>query len=360
MTVLKQDPTASRLFQEHAMRIAIVAAGFTPSESDQVAPRHGDLPPLRNHPHAEGQVHLRHAQANGYTLRLSPTRCFNQIEGFGDYGFPESHSPPAFRAFGLCLGLDEVPLSGRVRLRDPQCAADGLLRPRAAWCAMPSDHGVEVRPVDVNVSAWEQYAGAPRFDGALALRLGFRQIVRLPKAEGRGKALIDARGSRLSHPARTLAQEPPRPGRARDPGEGRRLRLPRSSIAGARCGRSMRWMTGQLPLFDPDDGARPAPTDHGRPSHIPADDLTAPLPEHEHGRAGGIEDYDSRSASPCAPIRSKLLRHRLLNHLGVIVPIWPASHRRPMMASRIKVGRPGPGAAAARHRQRRHLHDLGG
>ena len=95
---------------------------------------------------------------DGHDRRAATTqefaeRTFKQLEGFGSYGFPESHAA-SLRADRLRLVLDEMPPSRRVLLRHPQRAADGLLRagPARARCRQ---HGVEVRPVDVNHSRWD-------------------------------------------------------------------------------------------------------------------------------------------------------------------------------------------------------------
>jgi error-prone DNA polymerase len=97
------------LFQEQAMQIAIVGAGFTPEQADRLRrslatfKKHGNVSEFRTR-------FLRGMAANGYDDDFAE-RCFSQIEGFGSYGFPESHAA-SFRAAGLCLGLDQVPPPG--------------------------------------------------------------------------------------------------------------------------------------------------------------------------------------------------------------------------------------------------------
>ena len=127
------------LFQEQAMQIAIVGAGFTPSEADRLRramatfKRVGTIHTFRDK-FIDGMV------ANGYAREFAE-RCFQQIEGFGTYGFPEIPRRQ-LRAPGLRLLLAEVPLSGSVRLRAAQQPADGLLcaGPDRARCPRPRRH----------------------------------------------------------------------------------------------------------------------------------------------------------------------------------------------------------------------------
>ena len=113
------------LFQEQAMKIAIVAGGFTPGEADKLRramatfKRTGTIGTFRDKM-IEGMV------ARDYPRDFAE-RCFSQIEGFGEYGFP-GKPRRELRAAGLRLGLAEMPLSGRVRGCAAQRAADGLLR----------------------------------------------------------------------------------------------------------------------------------------------------------------------------------------------------------------------------------------
>ena len=104
------------LFQEQAMKIAIVGAGFPPEEADRL--RRAMATFKRN-----GEIHLFREKFiagmlhNGYSADFA-TRCFDQIEGFGTYGFP-GKPRRQLRAAGLRLGLDQVRLPRRVRL--PPC-----------------------------------------------------------------------------------------------------------------------------------------------------------------------------------------------------------------------------------------------
>ena len=139
------------LFQEQAMRIAIVAAGFTPAEADQLRRamatfrRVGTIECFRDKL-IEGMA------ARGYPRDFAE-RCFNQIEGFGEYGFPESHAA----SFALL-----VYASAWIKCHYPDVFAAALLNSQPMGFYAPAqivrdaqEHGVEVRPVDVNLSDWD-------------------------------------------------------------------------------------------------------------------------------------------------------------------------------------------------------------
>jgi error-prone DNA polymerase len=175
------------LFQEQAMQIAIIGAGFTPSESDQLRramatfKRVGTIDRL-GHRFIEGMV------KNGYPRDFAE-KCFKQIEGFGTYGFPESHAA----SFALL-----VYVSSWLKCHHPAVFAAALLNSQPMGFYAPAqivrdarDHGVEVRPVDVNASAWDCTL-EPGAAGGLALRLGFRQVKGLQEEEM--AALVAARG----------------------------------------------------------------------------------------------------------------------------------------------------------------------
>lgn len=171
------------LFQEQAMKVAIVAAGFTPSEADQLRRA---MASFRNY----GTVHrFRDKFVKGMTSRgydqAFAERCFRQIEGFGDYGFPESHAA----SFALLAYV-----SSWLKRHCPEVFACALLNSQPMGFYTPAqivrdarDHGVEVRPVDVNHSAWDctLEPGDHRRDPRrpFALRLGLRQIKGLREEE---------------------------------------------------------------------------------------------------------------------------------------------------------------------------------
>jgi error-prone DNA polymerase len=139
------------LFQEQAMKIAIVGAGFAPEEADRLRramatfKRNGDIHLFRDK-FVAGMVE------NGYDRDFA-TRCFSQIEGFGTYGFPESHAA----SFALL-----VYVSAWIKCFYPEVFACALLNSQPMGFYAPAqivrdarEHGVEVRPVDVNHSFWD-------------------------------------------------------------------------------------------------------------------------------------------------------------------------------------------------------------
>ncbi len=286
------------LFQEQAMRIAIVAAGFTPAESDQLRRamatfrRSGTIGTLKEK-FIEGMV------AKKYTRDFAE-RCFKQIEGFGDYGFPESHAA----SFALL-----VYVSAWLKCRHPAVFACAILNSQPMGFYAPAqlvrdarEHGVEVRPIDVNVSEWDNTLERT-YDGKLALRLGFRGISGCRRQDA--DALVKARGAGY----RTLHDL----WRRSSLGPAALETLAKADAYGSLFidRRRALWQIhaldeGQLPLFDADDGAS---ADHGWPSHIPAEDLLAPLPAMSLGEQI-LEDYHtvgfSLRAHPVSLLRARL------------------------------------------------------
>jgi len=159
------------LFQEQAMQIAIVGAGFTPEEADRLRrslatfKKHGNVGEFRAR-------FLRGMARNGYDAEFAE-RCFSQIEGFGSYGFPESHAA----SFALL-----VYASAWIKCHHPGIFACALLNSQPMGFYAPAqivrdarEHGVAVRPVCINASFWDNVM-EPDGQGGLALRLGFRQV----------------------------------------------------------------------------------------------------------------------------------------------------------------------------------------
>lgn len=166
------------LFQEQAMQIAIVGAGFSPTEADGLRralatfKKHGNVSAFRTR-------FLRGMRANGYDQSFAE-RCFSQIEGFGAYGFPESHAA----SFALL-----VYASAWLKCHHPGVFACALLNAQPMGFYAPAQivrdaraHGVVVRPVCINASFWDNTL-EPDGRGGLALRLGFRQVKGLTQDE---------------------------------------------------------------------------------------------------------------------------------------------------------------------------------
>jgi error-prone DNA polymerase len=160
------------LFQEQAMQIAITAAKFTPDEADGLRRamatfRHNGTVHLFEDKFINGMVN------RGYD-RAFAENCFEPDQGLRRIRF--SRKPRGeFCAARLCLGLDQMPLSGRVLRRHPQQPADGLLSAGAAGARCAPARCVEIRAVDVNFSDWDCTL-EPGEDERHAVRLGFRLI----------------------------------------------------------------------------------------------------------------------------------------------------------------------------------------
>jgi error-prone DNA polymerase len=194
------------LFQEQAMKIAIVAGGFTPGEADRLRramatfKRTGTIGTFKTKM-IEGMV------ARNYPRDFAE-RCFSQIEGFGEYGFPESHAA----SFALL-----VYASSWLKCHYPDVFAAALLNAQPMGFYAPAqivrdvrEHGVEVRPVDINHSDWDvtlepgpcaadrMHASHRDMAGDIrttcALRLGLRKIKGLSEEE-HGKVIMAKRGA---------------------------------------------------------------------------------------------------------------------------------------------------------------------
>jgi error-prone DNA polymerase len=186
------------LFQEQAMQIAITAAKFTPDEAD------GLRRAMATFRHT-GNVHLfRDKFINGMAVRgydrSFAEHCFGQIEGFGEYGFPESHAA----SFALL-----VYASAWIKCRYPEVFCAAILNSQPMGFYQPAQlvrdaraHGVEIREADVNFSAWDCTL-EPSAEGKHAIRLGFRLIHGLNEDEL--KKLIAARGNGFSSIERLAA-----------------------------------------------------------------------------------------------------------------------------------------------------------
>ena len=159
------------IFQEQAMQLAIVAAGFSPGEADQLRramaawKRRGSLGPFEDR--LIGGMRER-----GYPEQFAQ-QMFNQIKGFGEYGFPESHAA----SFALL-----VYVSAWLKCHEPAVFTCALLNSQPMGFYAPSQlvqcaqrHGVEVRPADVNHSDWDSTLKAEA-DGKPVLRLGLRLV----------------------------------------------------------------------------------------------------------------------------------------------------------------------------------------
>ena len=171
------------LFQEQAMRVAIVAAGFSAARADQFRRAMGTFK-------GEGEVAgfrdelVEGMVGRGYARDFAE-RCFEQMKGFGSYGFPESHAASFAQL---------VYVSAWIKRHHPAAFAAALLNSQPMGFYAPAqlvrdarEHGVVVRPVDVAASDRDCALEAdPRSAGGLGVRLGLRLVAGLSEAEGEG------------------------------------------------------------------------------------------------------------------------------------------------------------------------------
>jgi len=268
------------LFQEQAMKIAIVGAGFSPSRADQLRramatfKQSGKIEQFRGE-FVTGMV------ARGYEQKFAE-RCFSQIEGFGDYGFPESHAA----SFALLAYV-----SSWLKYHYPEVFTAGLLNSYPMGFYAPAqlvrdlrEHGGEVRPADVNLSGWD--CTLEPTDGARrALRLGLRQIKGLPEAEA--EMLVKCRGTGYRSPLdlwQKAGLQPRTLVRLAEADAFQSLGLDRRQVAWAV---KKLTETKPLPLFDAlDHGARVEKERHlpgmGLGEHVIADYQTTQLSLKQH------------------------------------------------------------------------------
>jgi error-prone DNA polymerase len=290
------------LFQEQAMKLAIVAADFSPDEANGLRRA---MATFRNVGTIHGfqQKMIGGMVARGYDPAFAE-RCFKQIEGFGSYGFPESHAQSFARL---------VYVSAWIKCHQPAVFAAALLNSQPMGFYAPAqivrdarEHGVEVRPIDVNASAWDNGLER-RADTALAVRLGFRQITGF--RESWAQAITAAREAGPFPSIEHLARRACLPQRA--------LRLLADADAFGSLGADRRaalWEVrrlpdDELPLFaaaraaelgaEPDVFLRPM----GLGEHVAADYQMTGLSLKEHPMALLRPLFAREKAVPCAALR---------------------------------------------------------
>ncbi len=169
------------IFQEQVMQLAVVAAGFTPGEADKLRramaawKRKGGIGPFRD-------KLLGGMLARGYTAEYAE-QIYKQIQGFGEYGFPESHAA----SFGLL-----VYVSSWMKCHEPAAFCAALLDSQPLGFYAPAqivrdamNHGVEVRPIDVGVSDWHCTLEPSTADAArAAVRLGLELVAGFNETAG--------------------------------------------------------------------------------------------------------------------------------------------------------------------------------
>ncbi|AYV47554.1 error-prone DNA polymerase [Caulobacter flavus] len=166
------------LFQEQAMRVAIECAGFSPGEADQLRRA------MATFKFTGGVSHFKDKLVGGMVARGYPQafaeQTFSQLEGFGSYGFPESHAA----SFALLAYA-----SSWLKCHHPEVFCAALLNSQPMGFYQPAqivrdaiEHGVEVRPICVNASRWDCTLEETA-NGALAVRLGLRMVGKLAEAD---------------------------------------------------------------------------------------------------------------------------------------------------------------------------------
>jgi error-prone DNA polymerase len=293
------------LFQEQAMQVAIVCAGFSPTEADQLRRS------MATFKHTGGVSHFRDKLiagmlARGYEQAFAE-KIFTQIEGFGSYGFPESHAA----SFALIAYA-----SSWLKCHHPEIFCAALLNAQPMGFYAPAqivrdarEHGVDVRPVCINASRWDSVlepAGGAG-NGVLAVRLGFRMCKGLANADG--AAIVFARGAK---PFGSLEEVWRRAGvgagalqRIAEADGFAALGLDRRAAVWAISGLS----DAPLPLFAAADA-------RAESLHPEAEEAAVELPPLTLGREV-VEDYRSVGLSlrrhPVAFLRDDLARQRIVS-----------------------------------------------
>ncbi|HKW38150.1 MAG TPA: OB-fold nucleic acid binding domain-containing protein, partial [Burkholderiales bacterium] len=187
------------IFQEQVMELAMVAAGFTPGEADQL--RRSMAAWRRSGSLDRFEEKLKHGmRENGYSAEFAES-IYRQILGFGEYGFPESHSV----SFALLAYV-----SAWLKRHEPAAFLAALLNSQPMGFYAPSQlvqdarrHGVEVRPVSVTASEWECTLESVPSSPQPAVRLGLLMARGL--AETAAKRIVEARAQRIFESADDLA-----------------------------------------------------------------------------------------------------------------------------------------------------------
>ena len=340
------------LFQEQVMRLAVVAAGFTGGEADQLrramgAWRHtGKIETMR-------EKFLAGMLKNGYKPEFAAA-VFKQIQGFGEYGFPESHAA----SFALL-----VYASAWIKKHYPAAFLTGLLNSQPMGFYAPAqlvrdaqNHGVTVLPVDVNLSAW-----ASTIEGETTVRLGLSQVRSISFAK-HIEPLLNAR----SRPFKSIVELARRTGLT----QAALSTLAKADAFGS-LGldrRAALWQVlnqhDELPLFKSIDSEESEPSLNAMPlqEHVAADYRNTSLSLKAHPVSFVRASLEKINAVPCATLQNThdgawvhvagivLVRQRPDTAAGVIfitledetgqanVIVWPAVFNRFHRAARTAAG----------------------
>ena len=318
------------LFQEQVMKLAVVGAGYSPGEADQLR---RDMAAWKK----TGRL-MRHKDKllQGFVQRGIPAefaeRLFAQIQGFGEYGFPESHAA----SFALLTYA-----SSFLKVHHPAAFAACLLnsQPMGFYSASSiiqdaQRHGVEVRPVDVRFSAWDCTLER-RGNGQLALRLGFRQVSGLRQTSV--AALVARRDGGVGVPdvAAVVGAAPWTPAE--------KHALAGSGALDCLCGgrRQSLWAALGVDAASTASAQRPARLTSGLKTHegqaaLPGmDGLETMLLDYQHVGLS-LQDH------PLKHLRTELTRRRVLR----CADLAAQSHGRPVRVAGMVVTRQRPGTAS--------------
>ena len=310
------------IFQEQVMQLAIVAAGFSPGEADSLRramaawKRKGGLEPFQR------QL-IDGMRERGYAESFA-NQIFNQILGFGEYGFPESHAA----SFALL-----VYTSAWIKHHEPAAFCAALINSQPMGFYAPAQlvrdaraHGVEVRPVAVEISEWDctlERGG----DERPALRLGLRMVKHLSH-EGANR-LAAARAARAFADAADLAE---------------RAALDRRDLEALAAADALAGLLGHRHrAVWQVSGVEPAlpllPADTGVPEGIPL--LRAPREGHDI-----VADYGSVGLSlrrhPLALLRDKLAQRGVMT----TAKLWDLRTGRWVTTAGLVITRQRPGSAS--------------
>ncbi len=315
------------IFQEQVMQLAVVAAGFTPGEADKLRRamaawrRKGGIGPFRDK--------LIHGMlARGYTADYAE-QIYRQIQGFGEYGFPESHAA----SFALL-----VYSSSWLKCHEPAAFCAALLDSQPLGFYAPAQivrdaqkHGVEVRPIEVTTSDWNctlepSHAAADR----PAVRLGLELVSGFNEAAAH--RIVAARAERPFRDATDLARRA-----SLDRGELNALATADALAPLTGHRRQALWAALGLAAETPHN----APLTAGAPGREKKIDLLAPTEGQEI-----VADYERTSLTlrrhPLALLRQRFAAMRLLSASG----IGATRHKQPIRTTGIVTCRQRPGTAS--------------
>ena len=309
------------IFQEQVMRLAIVAAGFTAGEAD------GLRRAMAAWKRKGGLQHFQQKLVDGMRERGYPEgfalQIFNQILGFGEYGFPESHAA----SFALL-----VYTSSWLKHHAPAAFCAALINSQPMGFYAPAQlvrdaqfHGVEIRPVALDISDWDCTLER-QADGSAALRLGLRMVKRLSQ-EG-ARRLLAARAERAFIHLADLAE---------------RAALDHRDLEALAAADALKALTGHRhrAVWQVSGVERALPL-------LPAETVTeegVPLLRAPREGQEIIADYGSTGLSlrrhPVALLRDKLTRRGVIPHEA----LWEQPNGRTITTAGLVITRQRPGSA---------------